>query len=119
MYGWVNASSLMLAPYKSSQGWDSARNQTFGPGFQNWDISVFKNVPMKWEHLKVQLRVEMFNAWNHPNFNSWNTSATFDQSGKITNLPTALGGGGGRFGFGALTDTMAPRRIQLGAKIIF
>jgi len=119
LYAWINASSLMLAPYKSSQGFDSARETTFGPGFQNWDISIFKNVPLHWESVKLQLRVEMFNAWNHPNFNAFNTSATFNTAGQITNLPTALGGGGGRFGFGALTGTADPRRIQLGAKIYF
>jgi len=41
------------------------------------------------------------------------------QSGQLTNLPTALGGTGGRFGFGALTNTMDPRRIQLAAKFYF
>lgn len=119
MYGWINASSLTLAPYKSSQGFDSARYQTFGPGFQNWDISIIKNVPLYRESVKLQLRVEMYNAWNHPNFNAFNTNATFNSAGQITNLPTALGGGGGRFGFGALTGTLDPRRIQLGAKIYF
>ena len=119
MYAWINASSMVLAPYKSSQGFDSARYQTFGPGFENWDISIFKNVPLYKERLRMQLRVEAFNSFNHPNFNAFNTSATFNSAGQITNLPTALGGGGGRFGFGALTTTMDPRRIQLGAKIYF
>jgi hypothetical protein len=67
----------------------------------------------------MQLRVEMFNAFNHPEFNGWNTGATFNQAGQITNLPTALGGSGGRFGFGALTGTGDPRRIQLAAKFYF
>ena len=67
----------------------------------------------------MQLRVEMFNAWNHTEFNGWNRSVTFNQAGQITNLPTALGGSGGRFGFGALTGTMDPRRIQLAAKFYF
>ncbi len=119
MYGWINGSSLSLAPYKSSQGFDSSRYQTFGPGFQNWDLSVFKNVPLHRESMRLQLRVEMFNVWNHANFNAFNTGATFNTAGQLTNLPTALGGGGGRFGFGALTGTMDPRRIQLGAKIYF
>jgi len=37
----------------------------------------------------------------------------------VTNLPNALGGTGGRFGFGALTGTADPRRIQLAAKFYF
>jgi len=119
MYGWINASSMTLAPYKSSQGFDSARYQTFGPGFENWDVSIFKKVPLRKESAYIQLRVEMFNSFNHPNFNAFNSGVTFNAAGQITNLPTALGGGGGRFGFGALTTTMDPRRIQLGAKVYF
>ncbi|HMC60119.1 MAG TPA: hypothetical protein VKJ01_13080, partial [Candidatus Solibacter sp.] len=68
---------------------------------------------------RLQLRVEMFNAFNHPEFNSFNNSATFNQAGQVTNLPNALGGTGGRFGFGALTGTNDPRRIQLAAKFYF
>jgi len=119
MYGWINTSSLMLAPYKSSQGFDAARYQTFGPGLENFDISIFKNVPLYRERVKMQLRVEMFNSFNHPNFNAFASSAGFNTAGQITNLPAALGGGGGRFGFGALTTTGDPRRIQLGAKVYF
>ena len=49
-----------------------------------------------------------------------NTGMVFNRTtGAITNLPTALGGNGGRFGFGSLTGTRDPRRIQLAAKIYF
>jgi hypothetical protein len=119
IYQFVNGSVLALPPVKGSQGFDSARYQVRGPGFQNWDISVFKNVPIHGEAMKLQLRAEMFNAWNHPEFNGFNTSATFNTAGQVTNLPTALGGGGGRFGFGAFTGTSDPRRIQLAAKFYF
>ena len=43
----------------------------------------------------------------------------FSTLGKVINLPNALGGNGGRFGFGALTGTADPRRIQLAAKFYF
>jgi hypothetical protein len=115
----MNASVLALPAVKGSQGFDSTRYGVRDPGFQNWDLSIFKNIPLHGESVRMQLRVEMFNAWNHANFNSWNHSATFNTAGQITNLPTALGGTGGRFGFGALTGTMDPRRIQLAAKFYF
>ena len=38
---------------------------------------------------------------------------------QLINTPSALGGTGGRFGFGALTGTADPRRIQLAAKFYF
>jgi len=118
-YQWMDASVLALPTVKGSLGFDSTRTPVRDPGFQNWDISIFKNVPLHGERVRMQLRVEMFNAWNHPEFNGWNRSATFNQAGQITNLPTALGGSGGRFGFGALTGTSDPRRIQLAAKFYF
>ena len=109
----------MLPPVKGSQGFDSARYQTRGPGYSNWDVSIFKNIPVHGESMYMQLRVEMFNAFNHPEFNGFNTGATFNSAGVLTNLPNALGGGGGRFGFGAFTGTLDPRRIQLAAKFYF
>ncbi|MCX7604870.1 MAG: hypothetical protein N2036_12405, partial [Bryobacteraceae bacterium] len=66
------------------------------------------------------LRVEMFNAWNHTRFSDFNRSMVFSRDGsRIINLPNALGGTGGRFGFGALTATRDPRIIQLAAKWYF
>ncbi|PJF45459.1 MAG: hypothetical protein CUN48_18775, partial [Candidatus Thermofonsia Clade 3 bacterium] len=94
----------------------------YRPGDHNWDISVFKNFPY-WkndESKYIQLRVEMFNAWNHTRFSDFNRSMVFSRDGsRIINLPTALGGNGGRFGFGALTATRDPRIIQLAAKWYF
>jgi hypothetical protein len=115
---WLTA-QLALPTVKGSQGFDSARYMIRNPGDHNWDVSVLKNVPLHGEGVKLQLRVEMFNAFNHTRFSSFNGGATFNQAGQITNLPTALGGGGGRFGFGALTGTNSPRNIQLAAKLYF
>jgi Carboxypeptidase regulatory-like domain len=118
-YQYMDASVLALPIVKGSQGFDSSRYNVRGPGFQNWDISLFKNIPLYRESVRMQLRLEMFNAFNHTEFNGWNTGATFNQAGQVTNLPNALGGTGGRFGFGALTGTLDPRRIQLAAKFYF
>ena len=89
------------------------------PGDHDWDVSIFKNFQLPRESMKLQLRMEMFNAWNHPRFNDFNRAAQFDASGNLVNTPSVLGGTGGRFGFGALTDTADPRRIQLAAKLYF
>jgi len=48
-----------------------------------------------------------------------NSSAQFDANGKLVNLPAALGGGGGRFGFGSLNAARNPRNVQLAAKFYF
>jgi hypothetical protein len=68
----------------------------------------------------LQLRLEMFNAPNHTQFSDFNRTIQFSPAtGAVTNLPTALGGGGGRFGFGAVNAARDPRNIQLAAKFYF
>ena len=46
---------------------------------QNWDLSLFKNIPLgKNEARYLQLRLEAFNAFNHPNFNNKNYTVSVD-----------------------------------------
>src|ERR1035437_9644174 len=45
------------------------RNQLFGPNYTDSDLDVAKNIRIpKWESAKVQLGVQFFNVFNHPNF---------------------------------------------------
>jgi len=104
---------------RGSTGMDSTLYQVRGPGINNWDISAFKNVPYAGENRYIQLRVEMFNAFNHTQFSDFNRSIVFNSAGQITNLPPSQGGGGGTFGFGAMTSARSARIIQLAAKIYF
>jgi hypothetical protein len=88
---------------------NSLGDELLGPGFMNWDISVFKNVPMGGTR-RLQLRVELYNAFNTDQWNGVNTAATFDfVTGKQTNSS-----------FGKLSgSTYSARRIQLGARFVF
>lgn len=45
------------------------RNALTGPGYKNFDFSVFKTTRIN-ERVSLQLRVEFFNLFNHPNFAS-------------------------------------------------
>jgi len=45
--------------------------QVPGPGFHRFDMSVFKDFPIK-ERFRLQFRAEFFNITNHPNFNAPN-----------------------------------------------
>ena len=80
-----------------------------GPGYMNWDISFFKNVPVGGTR-RFQLRVELYNAFNTDQWTAVNTGATFDYTtGAQTNT-----------NFGKLTGaTNNARRIQLGARFTF
>ena len=46
---------------------DLGRNSIYGPGFRNWDFSISKSTQLT-ERLNLQLRGEVFNLLNHPNF---------------------------------------------------
>jgi Carboxypeptidase regulatory-like domain/TonB dependent receptor-like, beta-barrel/TonB-dependent Receptor Plug Domain len=43
--------------------------QVPGPGFHRLDFSIFKDFPIK-ERYRLQFRSEIFNIFNHPNFNA-------------------------------------------------
>jgi len=101
------------------------RNALRGPGYRNVDFSVFKDTNIT-EKLRIQLRAEVFNIFNHPNFSNPllpgfaadMTSSVDPVTGRgtgflpITVTPDVgignpfLGGGG-------------PRDIQLAVKFIF
>jgi hypothetical protein len=103
-------------------GEDSGYNRLRGPGIDQWDMSLFKRLPVgRSESRYLQLRLEAFNAFNHVEWSTFNTAAQFNASGKIINLPTAEGGSGGRFGFGALNTVRAnsQRILQIAAKFYF
>lgn len=116
--GWIDT-SVFRAPTVGSSGLESARYIVRRPGIHNWDISLFKNINFT-ESKYLQLRFEMFNAPNHTQYSDFNRSAQFDpRTGAITNLPTSLGGGGGRYGFGAINSVRDPRFVQLATKFYF
>ncbi len=63
-----------------------------GPGYENWDMSLFKNVLLR-ERVNVQFRAETFNTFNKPEFAGPNTafgSASFGQITAQANFPRYL-----------------------------
>jgi hypothetical protein len=79
-----------------------------GPGIENWDMSLIKNVTL-YERLHVQLRVATFNTFNHTQFSTVNTAATFNPAtGQQTNTK-----------LGAFTAARDPRQMQLGIRLVF
>ena len=72
-----------------------------GPGINNWDVSFFKRFPLKNEARFFQLRWEMYNVWNHTQYNALDTGARFDVAGNQVNAQ-----------FGRITSTRSPRIMQ-------
>jgi hypothetical protein len=119
---WVNPAAF-AEPTTSPYG-DLRRNQIYGPGFSDVDLSVFKNIPIT-ERVKAQFRVELFNLFNRINLASGVTSLG------TTCAPNASGVCTSASGFGVVADTIgdfngAPGigpgeafNMQLGLKILF
>ena len=55
-----------------------------GPGSQNVDFSVAKNVPISERLGKIQVRFEFFNFFNHANFGNPSAVITAPTVGRIT-----------------------------------
>jgi hypothetical protein len=87
----------------------ATQDEYIGPGFMNWDLSFFKNVPMGGMR-RLQFRAELYNAFNSDQWTGVDTSAVFNfQTGEQTDVA-----------FGSLTGaTFSARRIQLGIRFTF
>jgi hypothetical protein len=79
---------------------NSGATVLYGPGLNNWDLGVAKLIRLT-EFLRLQFRAELFNAWNH---------AQFQQ-------PDGNAGDGASFG--RISAARPPRLIQFVAKLIW
>ena len=77
---------------------NARRNMVEGPGYRNVNFGIVKLVPMG--QARLQLRLELFNAFNRDNF---------DLPDAFLGSPT----------FGRILSAGSPRRVQLGVKAIF
>jgi len=94
---WFNPSCFPV-PAVGNFG-NSGRTVLKGPGFDNWDLGLQKSFPLPLESSRLSLRLEMFNAWNH---------TQFDQPD---------GNAGDGLNFGRISTTRPPRLIQIGIKL--
>jgi hypothetical protein len=101
------------------------RNSLLGPNFRQMDFSIFKNTPIT-ERLKMELRFEAYNLFNHPNFanpylpNFFADGAPngFDSNGRaVGSLALGVTGDVG-IGYPFL-GSGGPRSLQIAAKFIF
>lgn len=95
------------------QASNNERNQWYGPGFWDWDVTLAKRMTIT-ERVKAELRFEGYNILNHPHFLNPGTDAA-----GLNNLI-------GQPQFGVITQTYtqsdgttSARQIQVALKIIF
>jgi hypothetical protein len=95
------------------------RNALRGFRFSQLDVALRRRISLG-ERLDLQLRAEVFNVLNHPNFGdpvSDLSSNLFGQS--IQMLSRSLGAGGVNGGLSPLYQVGGPRSVQLAVKLQF
>ena len=94
---WFNTAAFAFPP-PGTFG-NAGRNILDGPGFQNVNVSLMKSTGLT-ERVNLQFRAEVFNLFNHPNFNL---------PDNFLGSPT----------FGRISSARDPRHIQFGLKLLF
>jgi hypothetical protein len=83
-------------------------NVFYGPGINNWDLSVTKRFRILSEARTLSFRGEFYNAFNHTQFSTWNTSFIFNSLGQQIN--SAVGQANG---------ARPPRNVEISAHLVF
>jgi outer membrane receptor protein involved in Fe transport len=86
---------------------NSERFPIRGPRNQNWDLTVFKNFPIR-ESWRLQFRAELYNAFNTSQFSAIDTGARFDPAGAQVNTR-----------FGEFTAARSARIVQFALRLYF
>ncbi len=87
------------------------RDIIYQPGFQNWNIGLFKVIPVN-ERVRFSFRAEAFNAFNHPNWGG-------PSGGGVQFNPTNPGTFGKVLTKGGGPESGGERNIQLSLKLEF
>lgn len=111
-YGWAPTKSSDLSKngvYNDFKTWVSDNPTTYGtvrnPYLNNWNIGLRKNFPIH-ESVRLQLRLDAFNALNHPQFGNVDTNPSDTYFGWIGGSPVP-------------SQVNTPRQIQLAGKLYF
>jgi hypothetical protein len=113
---YISKTGTVLIPPALGQFGTLRRNSMRGPAFTNWDISLAKTLKLT-ERFNLQVRGDVFNILNHPNFSLGSASRDLSNgplgsvgipiyTPDVYESNPVMGSGGSR-------------HIQLGAKIIF
>jgi hypothetical protein len=91
------------------------RNTVIGPPLFSVDSSIKKVMALN-ERLKLQLRLDAFNSFNHPNFGSPNNGLSADHL-DANGVPIP---GSGSFGtITSLNSNVSMRELQASLKLVF
>jgi len=94
---WFNTAAFVTAPQFTIGS--ASRNPVRGPSYRDVDMALMRRIPVGSRHV-IELRAEVFNLLNTPNFSAPNAVA-------------------GAANFGTITSALDPRVTQLAVKFVF
>jgi hypothetical protein len=109
---WFNPQAF--APPADGAFGNSGRSPFRQPGRHQWDVAVTKSFSPA-DRFRVQLRVELINAFNHTQWLADPVANGLDNTCTVVIASCHVPGDR----FGQLLATRAPREVQLGARISF
>jgi Carboxypeptidase regulatory-like domain len=80
---WFNTSAFALAAPWTLGNAPRYFSDLRAPRYNNWDMGIQKYIPIH-ENIRLQFRVDFFNAFNHPQFYAPNMTYNSGEFGKIT-----------------------------------
>jgi hypothetical protein len=105
----VSSDATKNGVYQDFATWNRMNDTTFGnirnPYLNNFDLGIRKSFQFT-ETIRLQLRMDAFNALNHPRFGNIDTNPSDAYFGWVNGSPK-------------LSQVNAPRQIQLGGRLIF
>lgn len=97
--------------YQILSGAFSPKANFFLPGDTNFDTALFKNVALNEKGMRLQLRVETYNTFNHSEFNQVNATTSYS----LVNNAYVQGNGQ----LGQFSGAANPRYMQLALRLDF
>jgi hypothetical protein len=98
---WFDPTVFVAADHFGNLG----RNVVIGPGYHNTDLAIIKTIEAR--RVRLQLRVDVLDVFNHPNFGPPGNLVGSPTFGKITRTRFSTGEGG------------SSRQIQLAVKLLY
>ena len=110
---WFNVQAFALQPQYTFG--NLGRNTVIGPPLFSVDFSLKKDMRFT-ERLRLQLRLDAFNAFNHPNFGSPGNGLAADHL-DANGVP--IPGSGGFGTITSLNSNVSMRQLQVSLKLVF
>ena len=121
----LNPAAYTLVGQELGKFGDSSRGNCIGPSFFTIDLALYKNIHLS-QRVKMQLRFEVFNVFNHTNFiglGGQGVDAIMDPTAITLDAPlasaTRITGATIPASFGRAIATRDPRQAQIGLKLNF